>query len=114
EEVMEDILWYTAKSGSLIALFYLSYCLLIQRQTFFRLNRFFLLFGLGVAAVLPLIFVTKIVYADHSWVTEDSITSRGDVGDSYSGLDMATILFAVYAVGVLLFTGRLLLQLLSV
>lgn len=61
---METIYPYLLKSSGLIALFYLAYYFLLRKETFFTSNRFFLLAGLGTAVVLPLFYITKIV-----WVT---------------------------------------------
>ena len=66
---METIYIYLLKASGLIALFYLAYYFLLRKETFFTANRFFLLAGLGTAVVLPLFYITKIV-----WVTPTPLT----------------------------------------
>jgi hypothetical protein len=66
---METIYPYLLKASGLIALFYLAYYFLLRKETFFTANRFFLLAGLGTAVVLPLFYITKIV-----WVTPTPLT----------------------------------------
>jgi BlaR1 peptidase M56 len=63
---MEAILIYFAKSSVLIALFYLSYYFLIQKETFFNSNRWFLLLGLIISALLPLYFIKKTIVTEAS------------------------------------------------
>ncbi|MCI7782142.1 MAG: TonB-dependent receptor, partial [Parabacteroides sp.] len=48
---------YILKSAICLALFYLGYRLLLSRDTFLRFNRFALLSGFGLAALLPLVRV---------------------------------------------------------
>ncbi|AWG22219.1 hypothetical protein FFWV33_12180 [Flavobacterium faecale] len=57
---MENVLVYFMKSSGLLALFFLSYHFLLRKETFFDNNRWFLLSGLVTAALLPLLFFTKI------------------------------------------------------
>ncbi|RAV29745.1 M56 family metallopeptidase [Sinomicrobium soli] len=111
---MEDFLWYTVKSGSLVALFYLCYILLIHGQTFFRLNRFFLLTGLGCAVVVPLIFITRTVYTGHIWNAAEGMAAGTGLREVSAGPGMVSFLFWGYMAGMGFFLGRFLLQLLSV
>lgn len=59
-----DTLIYLAKSTALLSLFFLTYEFLLKKETFFRQNRFFLLFGLTTAAFLPLLVFTKTVWVE--------------------------------------------------
>nr|WP_315158005.1 M56 family metallopeptidase [uncultured Flavobacterium sp.] len=66
---METIYPYLLKASGLIALFYLAYYFLLRKETFFTANRFFLLAGLGTAVVLPLFYITKIVWVNPTPLT---------------------------------------------
>lgn len=46
---------YLVKSGLIVALFYLFYLLLIKKETFFQLNRFYLLITLLLSLLIPLL-----------------------------------------------------------
>jgi hypothetical protein len=61
---MEDLLLYLIKVSGLISLFYFAYMLLLRKETFFNSNRWFLILGLISAAVLPLFFITKIIWVE--------------------------------------------------
>lgn len=56
---METLLTYLIKSGGLLAGFFLFYYLLLRRETFFNLNRWFLLSGLVIATLLPLYTIER-------------------------------------------------------
>lgn len=52
---MADIILYFAESGIILAFFYLIYMLVLRRETFFSLNRFFLLGILLFSLMFPLL-----------------------------------------------------------
>jgi hypothetical protein len=54
---MADLAVYLARSGAYLALFYALYWLALRRETFFALNRAFLLAGGALSLVLPLLRV---------------------------------------------------------
>jgi len=58
---MVTFIIYLAKASGLTVLFYLAYTSLLKKETFFTLNRMFLLAGLFTSALLPLIVYTKII-----------------------------------------------------
>ncbi|AVR45672.1 hypothetical protein C7S20_10620 [Christiangramia fulva] len=62
--MIEDILFYLFKSSVLLLIFYGTYQLLLKKETFFNLNRKFLLGGLIVAAIFPAIYFTKTVFIE--------------------------------------------------
>lgn len=61
---MENIFLYFIKTSGLIALFYSAYILLLRKETFFNGNRWFLLLGLITSSILPLFFITKIIWIE--------------------------------------------------
>ncbi len=63
---METIFIYLLKVNGLIAVFYLAYYFLVQKETFFNSNRWFLLSGLFTSVLLPLFFVQKIILIEKS------------------------------------------------
>ena len=68
---MEPLFIYLLKSSGLIALFLLSYHMLLRKETFFISNRWFLLSGLVTAVVLPLLVYTKVVWVEPVATTID-------------------------------------------
>lgn len=63
---MEEIVTYLLKSSGLLAAFFLAYYFLLRRETFFTSNRWFLLSGLVTSSLLPLFFITKIIYVERA------------------------------------------------
>ncbi|WP_026705735.1 M56 family metallopeptidase [Flavobacterium soli] len=61
---MEPIFIYFIKAGLLIFLFLTAYYLLLRKETFFKSNRWFLLFGLVISVVLPVVTFKKTVWID--------------------------------------------------
>ncbi|MDR2920197.1 MAG: carboxypeptidase-like regulatory domain-containing protein [Tannerella sp.] len=58
---METFGLYSLKAGILLALFWGIYHVCLQKETFYRFNRFFLLLGMGIALILPLYSVHYII-----------------------------------------------------
>lgn len=67
---MEQLFIYLLKSSALMAAFFLSYHLLLRKETFFNSNRWFLLAGLLTSALLPLLFIKKVVFVEPKVFTE--------------------------------------------
>lgn len=61
---MENGFIYLIKASGLIGLFYIAYFLLLRKETFFNSNRWFLLLGLITSSILPLFFITKIIWVE--------------------------------------------------
>ena len=102
---------YILKSAICLALFYLGYRLLLSRDTFLRFNRFALLSGFGLAALLPLVRVgvegvSPLGPALEEWgriaaPVEPAATASPAVSCYSIGL-------AIYLMGVLFFIARFL------
>lgn len=61
---MENLLIYFVKSNGLIILFYLMYVLFLRKETFFTTNRWYLISGLVLSLILPLITFTKTIWVE--------------------------------------------------
>lgn len=61
---MENLLLYFVKANGLIILFYLMYVLFLQKETFFTSNRWYLIGGLVLSLILPLITFTKTIWVE--------------------------------------------------
>ena len=102
---------YILKSAICLALFYLGYRLLLSRDTFLRFNRFALLSGFGLAALLPLVRVgvegvSPLGPALEEWgriaaPVEPAATASPAISCYSIGL-------AIYLMGVLFFIARFL------
>lgn len=112
---METFIIYALKASGVIALFYLVYELLLKKETFFVTNRLFLLTGLLMAFILPLVVIPQTLeYAAFSpTLTIDNALIVGTAAES-NAFDWRSLLQLVFLAGFALMLGRLIIQLLSV
>src|SRR5690554_7827496 len=68
-----ETLIYILKSTALLSLFFLVYEFLLKRDTFFTLNRYFLIVGVLVAVALPFLTFTKTIVVEESITTVNTL-----------------------------------------
>ena len=103
---------YLLKVSAVVAIFYFSYKLFLQRDTFFEQNRWFLLLGLVTAFVSPLFVITE--YIEYSPITMTNYVVDDTVAqNTQSGFDVLDYLPMVYFLGLIFFLGRFLIQIAS-
>ena len=106
---MEAFSIYFIKSSGLIALFYLAYYFMLRKETFFTSNRWFLLLGLFISVLLPLVVFTKNIIVEPSSNTID--WSKIAVATSPEGEGIAInwylIFGIVYGIGTVVFATKL-------
>ncbi|HEU0126535.1 MAG TPA: M56 family metallopeptidase, partial [Flavobacterium sp.] len=102
---MEAIFIYIAKASSLMLLFYCTYYFLLRKETFFNSNRWFLLFGLIISTILPLISYTKVVWINATQSLNGIVQSPLPeiVEKETLDLNWSYILFGLYAFGFIVF-----------
>jgi len=111
---MEAFMEYILKASGILVMFYLTYHLLLKKETFFVANRHFLLSGLLVAFILPLLTITKyidatpVIYEAYSGIP---ITSTG--GSTTTTFSWTEILSGVYLIGLFILMMKFIIQLLS-
>ncbi|RKD88526.1 M56 family metallopeptidase [Mangrovibacterium diazotrophicum] len=116
---MVDFVNYIFESGISLALFTLLYFLFLQRETFFRTNRLFLLFALTFSALLPFVHLRvwegQPVLLDEITVTPyrnllETVSVYGtEVSTSIvREISASTYIIGIYLIGVCLFALRLL------
>ncbi|MCM4164654.1 MULTISPECIES: M56 family metallopeptidase [unclassified Arenibacter] len=111
---MEQFLIYLLKSSGITALFLLFYVLLLRRETFFKANRIYLMVGLGLSIVLPLMVITKTVWLQPTPINPSNMENFVMAPLSKeTPLDWFSLLFYGYIAGVFLFMMRFAIQLLS-
>lgn len=99
---------YLLKASAVIIIFYTCYKLLLECETFFETNRWFLLIGLLIAVIIP--FVVIPIYIEYApvvqnfIVTNDTIISQDKAQTSFNVMN---IIYTVYGIGVLFFLVKL-------
>ncbi|MFY7739788.1 MAG: M56 family metallopeptidase [Flavobacterium sp.] len=103
---MGEIVTYLIKSSGLLATFFLAYHFLLRKETFFTSNRWFLLSGLATSILLPLFFITKVVYVESPKITLPVAVKNNDLPIiidkatpiTTESIDWLQILFIVYGI----------------
>ncbi|WP_290698371.1 M56 family metallopeptidase [Lacinutrix sp.] len=103
---------YFLKASVVVIIFYCCYKLFLQRETFFQYNRWFLLTGLFLATVLPLVVIP--IYIEYTPTPINFIESTTVVSQVQSqvvnSITFLEVLFYLYLIGLAYFFGRLVLQ----
>ena len=102
---------YLLKASAVIAVFYMFYKLLLQRDTFFRCNRWFLLVGLLVSLTIPMVVIP--IYIEYIPVDVSNFTFENATNPANSGLEISDYVMIVYGLGVTFFFTRFLIQVTS-
>ena len=112
---MDPFFIYLLKCGGILFVFFAVYRVLLQQETFFNGNRYFLLAGIAASLLLPLLVFTKTVYTEQSPLTAYSYvyTDTTNSLSAFSVTDWTAVFPLIYWSGVIAFSGRLVIQLLS-
>ncbi|WP_111683433.1 M56 family metallopeptidase [Winogradskyella tangerina] len=107
---------YLLKASAVIAIFYILYKLFLQRETFFQTNRGYLLIGLLVAVLTPLIVIP--IYIEYTpTIIETSniytITQDPQAQSNAMAIDWLQLAGIIYAIGLIFFLGKLCIELAS-
>ncbi|KQC33158.1 hypothetical protein AAU57_07415 [Nonlabens sp. YIK11] len=116
---MEEAFDYLWKSAGVLSIFVITYHLLLRRLTFFKANRFFLLFGMVASITFPLIEITQTVYVEQPEVTysaADMVTAMTLLQQEPPVeplINTSQLLLMLYAAVSLFFIGKMGVELLS-
>ena len=113
---METLFTYILKASSVIVLFYLVYEFFLKRETFFLVNRIFLLTGLVLALIVPLVVIERVVEVEALSFGSDNMTAVTTVSATQSAplFQWQDGLLLLFIAGVALMLSRMIVQLLSV
>ena len=107
---MTSVLVYLLKAALFLAVFYLVYEIFLKKETFFHLNRFFLVAGLWLSFLIP-------AFPIASPFRTETVSAGGDLSllsvPPSGGFEPADFLVVLYAAGVLVFLARFGFQLLK-
>jgi bla regulator protein blaR1 len=108
---------YLLKSVAILSIFYVVYYLFLRKDTLFTAKRHYLLGGILASLFLPILEFTKIVYKEAPFVenvlfSEVIPTTTQVVGPTQEAfiINWWQLALIVYAIGVLIMGGRLLVQ----
>lgn len=108
---------YILKANLVLLLFFLFYQLLLKRHTFFNANRWFLLAGLAISVLIPLVTISNCIYYEpvtfNSNANINLLFAEATVRDSPESFNYISWLFDAYIAGVAFFFIKLLLDIKS-
>lgn len=110
---------YLLKASGIIVIFYCSYYLFLQKETFFQANRWFLLSGLFFALGLPLfiipVYVETVAFdiSDYPQLPIETIINIAPQTSVEQSVDIEQFLYWLYGLGVVFCTTKLFINLIS-
>ncbi|MFC4720797.1 M56 family metallopeptidase [Geojedonia litorea] len=102
---------YFLKASAIVIIFYACYKFLLERETFFESNRWFLLGGLILSIIFPFIVIP--IYIEYTPTATNfliSETSALSSSSSQSSIDYLEFFYLVYIIGVLFFSIKLVIE----
>ncbi len=116
---MEATVIYLSKSAGILAIFFFSYQLFLKKETFFKINRHYLLVGILGSLLLPLVIFTNYIYVEPivetfnpNWLLNDFPLTYNNVEEAepFNWFQFATY---TYIIGVLIFGMHFAIQITS-
>jgi len=108
---MSDFLLYALESAACLALFYAAYRFFLKNETYFLLNRFYLISGLLLSFIIPGFKVTSPFLRARAFSNPVGLISTPDIASRVFG--WPDVLLALYAAGALVFLARFALHLIK-
>jgi len=112
---MEAFMIYLLKSSGILSLFYLVYQVFLKNETFFQVNRHFLLIGVFAAFVCPFIVINnyvEITATPFTAANSSAVNSSFEI--SQSSFNWQQLLYAIYGTGILFLALKFVLQILAI
>ncbi|MBN1939875.1 MAG: hypothetical protein JW843_09830 [Candidatus Aminicenantes bacterium] len=107
---MRAALTFLAQSGLCLAVFYLAFELFLRRETYFQLNRIFLVSGLWCSLLIPAFRITSPFKTLVLPAPDSAALTSGPTSAGFGLVELASVL---YAAGAAVLLSRLVLQLLK-
>jgi len=112
---MNALILYLLQASICLSIFYGIYWIFLRRDTFFMVNRFYLVGSILFSMTIPLFDFSSLFHdvSKSYYILLDTITiTPGEVTETVSqNLNFFQVLFVIYITGVLIFTVRFLIQL---
>src|SRR5690606_22281440 len=111
---MEAYLTYAFKSALLLSIFWGGYAAFLKRETFFNINRGFLILGILTALLLPLVEFQRIVYSQMQETSLIAVQPTSLDVKLTAQTNWWLFLFYIYSIGASCFGIQFAIELLSV
>ncbi|NNK75992.1 MAG: M56 family metallopeptidase, partial [Maribacter sp.] len=111
---METVLIYLLKVSGILTIFYLAYQAFLKRETFFSINRQFLISGIVTALLLPFVSLTNYIEIEATPINLVATqTAMATPIVEVRAFNWTALLFGIYSAGLLIFSTKFIVQLLS-
>jgi hypothetical protein len=119
---MDTVIEYFLKSAGILAIFVVTYNFLLRRLTFFNANRWFLLAGILISIIAPLVEITQTVYVPQAEqivaipqqvVYPATFAVIGAVPNDIAPFDYSLLAQYIYVAISLFFIGKMFVELIS-
>ena len=112
---MEALLIYLLKASGILILFYLVYQVFLKKETFFRVNRHFLLIGVIAAFICPFIVINNYVEITVTpFTTANSSAVNSSFETSQPFFNWLDLIYTVYGIGILILGLKFILQIFAI
>lgn len=111
---METFLIYLLKSSGLLLLFYGTYQLFLIKETLFNFNRWFLISGLTISMILPIIYFEKTVLLEIAPIINNTLGAEYAPPSNISKWSWPILSLIIYLLGICVFTTKFISQFFSV
>ena len=122
---MDAFLLYIFKSSAVLSLFYIVYELFLKNESIFTTNRWFLNSGILLSFIIPIITITQTIWVKKVTLTTISpitklvdssgiIIQNSPFSITKTPINWLLIFFSIYVIGLLFFTLKLGMQLISI
>ncbi len=107
---------YFLKASVVLALFYLCFYLILKKETFFQHNRWFLIFGIIIAMVFPLIvipveiMVEPVAIPEANFIINDSVSNTQIAKSVSQPFQWASLIPILYSIGLVVFLIQFMFQ----
>ncbi len=104
---------YLLKSSALIILFYSFYKIVLEKETFFQHNRFFLIIGIISSLLIPLLVIPIYIEPTPIDLSSISVTEQSSSMTTLQSYNWNILLNIIYVSGIIFLLGKLLINLYS-
>jgi hypothetical protein len=112
---MEALMIYLLKASGILMLFYLVYQVFLKKETFFLVNRHFLLIGVIAAFVCPFIIIkTYVEIAAMPLAASNSPLANSSIEMSSFSFNWLDLIYTLYGIGISMLGLKLIFQLLAI
>jgi len=109
---MNNMVNFIIESGISLSVLAVIYLLFLRKETFFRLNRLFLLFSILFSVILP--FLHFRVYAPKSNMLEEITVGQDFSGAMVKSVSSSSLIISVYLLGLTFFLGRMIFRIVQI